>query len=92
MKVEYEPGLEIEWSERELKKIAEIKARRIYHKNLCGFKEVPWDNEKIRHYKIIKAVSLLQECGLPIYKIAELFNLNKQQVINYIRQNRDWKW
>ena len=89
MRVQYAPGLEVDWSEKELRKIAEVKARHDV-KGKTGFKAVPWDDEKIRHYKGIRAMCLLDECGISTKEIAAIFDCDEHKVINLINHNREW--
>lgn len=89
--MEYEIGLDIYWTDRELQKIREIKARRVRSvQNSNGIRE-PWDDKKIRHYKAIKAMCLLEECGIDRDEIAKLFDVSKKTVSAYIDRNRGWR-
>ena len=87
--MKYAPGLNINWTKKELDKIEEIKNRPNRYE--CFLKQIPWDeHEKIIKIELkikrIKAIRLLDECGINTIIIARLFNMKIGDVRQIIRR------
>jgi len=98
LKVKYADGLAVDWEEKEINKIAEIKARANRNTKNEGARLIRWEGREnsyltldyvkrieIRRKKE-RALVLLSECGYPIIRIAEMFNMTEKEMKGIIRR------
>ena len=98
MKVKYADGLVVDFTEKELDKITEIKAR-VNRNPQDKNKIIQWagreKNEELtlEHVRRVevrrkknRALILLYECGYPIIRIAEMFNITEKEIRGIIRR------
>jgi len=98
LKVKYAEGLVVDFTEKELNKIAEIKSRANRNTKNKEARLVRWEGRKnsyltldyvkrieIRRKKE-RALLLLSECGYPIIRIAEMFNITEKEIRGIIRR------
>ena len=96
--MEHAPGLHVHWTDKEWDKIQEIKSRPNRNTKNKEARLVRWEGREnsyltldyvkrieIRRKKE-RAVLLLSECGYPIIRISEMFNITEKEIRGIIRR------
>ena len=98
MRIKYADGLVVDFTEKELNKIAEIKSRANRNTKNKEARLVRWEGREnsyltldyVRRIEIRRkkerALLLLSECGYPIIRIAEMFNITEKEIRGIIRR------
>ena len=100
----YAPGLNINWTDKELSKIQEIKSRsnRLpQHPDVVvvpreGLGKHEFQLKEIRNVEKkrnkIKAINLLYDADYPIIRIADMFNIPKIRIERIVRNHSMGNW